>query len=88
MNAMRSWPCASRCARAVAAASDVVDQDLIRLDPGRRPVEEDDRRPGRVARKVGVVAGGGDEQERIDTPAEQRRHQLVLAIRVLLARSW
>ena len=64
-------------------AAEVVEQHAVGLQAGRRAVEEDHRR---VAGQVGVLARGGHQQQRVDPAAQQRVHQLALALGVLLAR--
>ena len=63
-----------------AGAAEVVEQHGVGLDPVWRAVEEDGAR-GR--REVAVIGAGGDDQQRVDAPAQQRRHELPLALGVL-----
>ena len=68
-----------------ACAAEVVEQHAVGVEPDRRAVEEHDRGV-HGAFEVVVVARGGDEQQGVDTAAQQRLHELALALGVLLAR--
>src|SRR6266508_1684187 len=71
-----------------AGTAHVVEQDGVRLDAARRAVQEDDRGPGDdLGQQVAVVVAGGDDQQRIDRPAQQAQDELALALGVLLARA-
>ena len=64
-------------------AGGVVDQHRVGVGPGRRAVEEHRVADEAGAGDVAVVGAGGNDQQRVDAPAQQRGHQLALASRVL-----
>ena len=71
-----------------ARAAEVVEQHRVGLDAPRRAIEEDDRGPGAdLGLQVAVVGAGGDDEQRVDGPAQQAQDELALALGVLLARA-
>src|SRR5581483_10286253 len=73
---------ANRAVRSTA----VVRHDTVGIETARRPVDEDERRPGAsLFVQIGVIPARRNDDDAVDATLAERSDQLALAHRVLVA---